>query len=292
MLTNFKKTVGNKKAIVTIGIVSILLLGLLLFATSTIAVKAVNPVPPVGPWSGLGTASTFAVFATSTITNTGPTTITGDLGLTPGSSVTGFPPGTIIGTQHVDDSEATSAFTVLTNAYNNAAGQAVTMDLSGTDLGTLAPLVPGVYHFSSSAQLTGTLTLNGSPNDVWIFQIGSTLTTASDSHVVIGNAQPCNVIWQVGSSATLGTNTDFNGTILAKESITANTGATVDGRLLALNGAVTLDTNTINNQKGQLPLNVVPEYTLGALAALGASFAALLVYKRKSLPNLHLNTHI
>ena len=304
----FKRTIGNKK-----GISAILVLGLLLFATCTIAVKAAPTSYVSSTTVNLGSATTFSVFSaassiTPTITNTGSTTITGDVGTSStASSITGFglvSHGTyatsslVTGNVYAYDyasptpSLLTTAAGDIQNVYTEASVLPYTKDLTATPNLGGQTLTPGVYYFESSAGLTGTLTLSGGPSDVWIFQIGSTLITASDSHVVIGDAQPCNVIWQVGSSATLGTNTDFNGTILAHTSITANTGATVDGRLLALNGAVTLDTNTINNQKGQLPLNVVPEYTLGALAALGASFAALLVYKRKSLPNLHLNTHI
>lgn len=299
MLTNFKKTVGNKKAIATIGIVSILLLSLLLFVTSTVAVKTVSAIPSAIPAVAstytLGAAQSFSVLAGSAVTNTGSSVITGDVGISPGTSVTGFPPGIVNppGTIHTTDALAASAQTDATTAYNYAVAQPTTTDLTGQNLGGLT-LTPGVYSYSSSAQLTGTLTLNaqGDPNAFFFFKIGSTLTTASNSMVLYTNgAQPCNVVWAVGSSATLGTGSTFAGTILAKTSITATTGAIVDGRLLA-KAAVTLDSNTINNQKGQLPLNVVPEYTLGALAALGASFAALLFYKRKSLPNLHLNTHI
>ena len=163
------------------------------------------------------------------------------------------------------------------------------MDLTGKDLGGLI-LTPGVYSYSSSAGLTGTLTLNaqGDPNAFFFFKIGSSLTTASSSMVLYTNgAQPCNVVWAVKSSATLGTGSTFVGTILAQASITATTGDTVYGRLLA-KSAVTLDTDTINNQTGQTsPPFVTPEYTLGALAALGTCFAALLVYKRKSLPHFN-----
>ncbi|MDP3882439.1 MAG: ice-binding family protein [Candidatus Staskawiczbacteria bacterium] len=192
-------------------------------------------------------SANFAVLAGSTITNTGSTVITGDVGLSPGTSITGFPPGTISGTQHITDAEAAQGQTDFTTAYNEAVGETCTQDYSGTDLGTLT-LTPGVYCFSSSAQLTGTLTLDGGgdANAVFIFKTGSTLTTASSSVVsLIGSAQPCNVFWQVGSSATLGTSTTFKGNILALESATLNTSATVDGRVWAQSGAVTLDTNIV-----------------------------------------------
>jgi len=196
----------------------------------------------------LGTAESFAVLAGATVTNTGPSIITGDLGVSPGSAVTGFPPGVVVGgTIHAGDAVAAQARTDARLAFRNLAGQACPTDLTGQDLGGLT-LTAGVYCFDTSAQLTGTLILDaqGDPNAVFIFQIGSTLTTASFSSVMLINgADACNVFFQVGSSATLGTGTDFFGNILALTSITANTGATVEGRLLALNGAVTLDSNVI-----------------------------------------------
>ena len=162
----------------------------------------------------LGTAANFAVLAGSTVTNTGPTALIGDLGVSPGTAITGFPPGSRDrGTIHAGDAVAAQAEVDLTTAYNVLAGEAVDQDLTGQDLGGHT-LTPGVYHFSSSAQLTGTLTLDaqGDPNAVFVFQIGSTLTTASNSSVVLINgADACNVFWQVGSSATLGTSTHVRG---------------------------------------------------------------------------------
>ena len=200
-----------------------------------------------GPTSvGLGNATPFAVLGASTVTNTGPSVINGDLGLSPGSAVTGFPPGIIHGTLHVADALALNAQNDVVTAYNFAAGQAPTA-AAGPELGGQT-FVPGVYNDASSMGLTGTVTLNalGDPNAVWIFQAGSTLTTASHSTVAfINGAQPCNVFWQVGSSATLGTNSTFVGTILALTSITVKTGSTINGRAFARNGAVTLDTNVI-----------------------------------------------
>ena len=198
----------------------------------------------------LGTAEPFAVLAGSAVTNTGPTVINGDLGLSPGTAVTGFPPGTVNGSQHVTDAVAAQAQTDLTTAYNNAAGQAPTGTVSA-DLGGQR-LAPGVYRSASSLGLTGALTLDaqGNANAVFIFQAGSTLTTASASSVnLVNGAQACNVFWQVGSSATLGTASSFRGSILALTSITVTTGATVDGRVLARNAAVTLDTNTITRSR-------------------------------------------
>jgi len=197
---------------------------------------------------GLGTADSYAVLAGQGVTNTGPSTISGDLGVSPAgpASVTGFPPGTVSGAIHAADAAALQAQSDLTIAYNNAAGQPMTASVAG-DLGGLA-LGPGVYKAASSIGLTGTLTLDahGDPNAVFIFQIGSTLTTASSSRVLLINgAQPCNVFWQVGSSATLGTATTFVGNILALTSISLTTSATINGRALARNGSVTLDTNTI-----------------------------------------------
>jgi ice-binding like protein len=196
----------------------------------------------------LGTATSFAVLAGTTVTNTGPSIISGDLGVSPGSAITGFPPGVVInGTVHAADAAAAQAQIDLTTGYNDAAGQAPDFDVTGVDLGGLN-LTPGVYNATSSLGLTGTLTLDaqGNPNAVFIFQAGSTLTTASASTVnLIGGAQACNVFWQVGSSATLGTGTSFVGSILALTSITVTTGTTVAGRTLARNGAVTLETNAI-----------------------------------------------
>jgi hypothetical protein len=167
----------------------------------------------------------------------------------PGLAVTGFPPGLVAGgTIHTGDAVALQAQSDTTTAYNTLAGEALTVDLTGQDLGGKT-LTPGVYHFSSSAQLTGALTLNaeGNPDASFVFQIGSTLTTASNSSVlVINGAQDCNIFWQVGSSATLGTTTAFKGNILALTSITLDTGANVSGRTLARNGAVTMDTNRVS----------------------------------------------
>jgi hypothetical protein len=197
----------------------------------------------------LGTAANFAVLAGSAVTNTGSSVIVGSVGVSPGTSVTGFPPGTVTGGSiHSADATAATAQNDLTTAYNNAAGQGVTQVLTGQDLGTVGPLGPGVYFFATSAQLTGTLTLNGggNPNAVFIFQIGSTLTTATSSVVLaVNGAQAANIFWQVGSSATIGASTSFLGNILALTSITTNAGVVMGGRLLARNGAVTMISLTL-----------------------------------------------
>ena len=195
----------------------------------------------------LGTAKSFAVLASSTVTNTGSSTISGDLGVSPGTAVTGFPPGIVNGTQHKADGVAGQAQTDLTTAYNDAATRKPVVSVSG-DLGGQT-LDPGVYNNATGLGLTGTVTLDahGDSSAVFVFQAGSTLITASGSTVkLIGGAQACNVFWQVGSSATLGTNTTFVGSILALASATVDTGSTVTGRVLARTGAVTLDDNTIN----------------------------------------------
>ncbi len=195
----------------------------------------------------LATASSYAVLAGSTIVNTGASVISGDIGLSPGTAVVGFPPGVqSSGTTQVADAQAGVAQSDLTAAYVDAASRTPFSTVS-SDLGG-STLVPGVYQSSSGLSLTGTLTLNGGgdPNAVLIFQAGSTLIAATGSQVVLENgAQACNVFWQVGSSATLGTTSQFSGSIMALTSITLNTGASVTGRVLARNGAVTLDGNNI-----------------------------------------------
>jgi len=224
---------------------AVVIAAVVLAMTPTRASAVATPVP-------LGTATSFAVLAGSQVTNTGPSSITGDLGVSPGTAITGFPPGTVMGAQHSADAVALQAKSDLVTGYNNAAGQApdVTYPTAPdpVELGGRT-LDPGVYKAPISAGITGTLTLDahGDPNAVWVFQIGSTLTTASGSNVsLVNGASPCNVYWQIGSSATLGTNSAFVGTIMAQESITVTTGTTIAGRALARTGAVTLDNNTIN----------------------------------------------
>ena len=199
----------------------------------------------------LKSAAGFAVFAFSTVTSTGPTVVNGDLGLNTGVSVTGFPPGTLNGTLHINDGPAVQAKLDLQAAYNDLVGRGC--NTSEPNLNST--LTPGVYCFASSAQLNTALVLDGrgNRNALFIFQIGSTLTTASNSSVtLINGASAGNVFWLVGSSATLGTNTAFQGTIIAYSSVGLNTGASiVTGRAMALNGAVTLDSNVITVPSGR-----------------------------------------
>lgn len=221
----------------------------LLLPVVLVAVVLTGPVPAGAAEAPilLGTAESFAVLGGSTVTNTGPTVISGDLGVSPGSAVTGFPPGTVSnGSIHAADALAASAQAAVTTAFDDAAGRASTGAIAA-DLGGRT-LVSGVYT-GGAVGLTGTLTLDGQGDAgaVFILRTASTLVTASGSNVaLIGGAQACNVFWQVGSSATLGTGSTFNGTILAQTAITATTGVTVTGRLLTRTAAVTLDTNVVN----------------------------------------------
>jgi hypothetical protein len=202
----------------------------------------------------LGTSCGFGILAaTPSVTNTGATHVTGDVGIWPAASITGFPPGTLTGTEHTGDAVAMQAQSDLTTAYNAAAGApggaALTADIGGQTL------PPGVYKATSTLGITGNLTLDGStdPNGTWIFQVGSALTTAAGAPgapasqvLLIGGAQAHNVFWELGSSGTLGTYSLMQGTIMAQASITLGTGATLNGRALARTGAVTLDTNPVN----------------------------------------------
>jgi len=216
------------------------------FTTSAVCA----PVPPPGQGSACG----FGILgATPVVSNTGPTAVTGgDVGIWPAASITGFPPGTTTGAFHAGDAVAQQAQSDLTVAYNNAAGAAggaaLTADIGGQTL------PPGVYKATSTLGITGDLTLSGNANAVWIFQVGSALTTAAGTTggvpnsrvILIGGAQAKNVTWQIGSSATLGTFSLFQGSILAQASITLGTSATLNGRALARTGAVTLDSNNVN----------------------------------------------
>lgn len=201
-----------------------------------------------------GTTTTYSVLAATAVTSTGLTVINGDLGISPGAALTGFPPGFVAGATHLGDPVAAQAQADAHVEYNYLAGLPCGTDLTGQDLGGMT-LTPGVYCFASSAQLTGTLTLDaqGSCDSLFVFQTGSTLTTSVASSVRVIN-NPCsancrgglNVFWQVGSSATIGTGSQFVGNIVANISTTLNFGASVAGSVFALTGAVTLDTNNIS----------------------------------------------
>jgi hypothetical protein len=217
--------------------------GLLALALLPAAVLA--PAALAAP-VGLGTTESFSVLGGSAVTNTGPTVMTGDLGVSPGTAISGFPPGLVSGAVHANDAVAGQAKNDLVTAFDDAAGRSSTAAVAG-DLAGLT-LTAGVYTSATSLGLSGDLTLDaqGDPNAVFVFQAGSTLTTASGSRVLLqGGAQACNVFWEVGSSATIGTASRFTGNILALTSISLTTGATIDGRVLARNGAVTLDTNIL-----------------------------------------------
>ncbi len=221
--------------------------GIILAVTlALVALPAAAQAAPVN----LATASPFVALAGTTVTNTGPSVLNGDLGVAPGTALTGFGlPAVVNGATHENDAVASQAQSDLTNAYNVAAGQPVAPadDLSGTDLGNRT-LAAGAYRYTSAALLTGALTLDaeGDPNAQFVFEIGSELTTESASSVVLVNgASPCNVYWQVGSSATLGTTTAFQGNLMALTSISLNNGASVIGRVLARNGQVSLINNVL-----------------------------------------------
>jgi hypothetical protein len=220
----------------------------------------------------LGTAGSYAVLGASTVTNTGPTVLYGNLGVGPGCAITGFPPGIVHGTTNTCNAATVKAQSDLTTAFNVAMGLSRTGTLTGQDLGGKT-LTHGVYFFATSAGLTGQLTLNnnGNRNAVFVFQIGSTLTTASSSSVIFTNGPDKNVFWVVGSSATLGTTTKFVGHILALDSITLNNGASITcGSALARTGAVTMNNNTITTSCGS---RTTPEP--GTISLMGSGLAIL-----------------
>src|SRR5579864_3775378 len=234
-------------------------------AMSILSQSASAATAPVG----LGTSSSYAVLAGSTVTNTGPSVISGNVGVSPGTAVTGFPPGTVnSGTIHAADAAAANAQADLTTAYNDAAGRVKSASIGGF-IGAGRTLGPGVYHATSSLDVVSFLTLDahGGPNAVFIFQAGSTLGTDTGTTIRLTHgAQACNVFWQVGSSATLNTGSTFQGTILALTSIAVQTGDIITGRALARNGAVTLDDDTIivpscANGTGPTPTGTSPTPT-------------------------------
>jgi Ice-binding-like len=237
------------------GVLLLCSLSSLLFASSALGATATV---------GLGTAEPFSVLAGSTITNTGATTMSGDLGLYPGSSVTGAPG--VGGATHISDPVAIAAKTALTTAYNDAKGRPSNSGSAGTDLAS-QEFTAGVYNATSALLLSsGSVTLNaqGNPNAVFIFQIGEALTTSTGTTVALTNgAQACNVFWQVASSATLGGSSHFVGTLMAAESITAGSSATIEGRLLAETGAVTLHNNTITTSTCAAPSGAGTETSSG-----------------------------
>jgi type VI secretion system secreted protein VgrG len=231
----------------------------------------------------LGTAGGFAVLGASAVTSTGNTVLNGNLGLYPGFSITGFGPGVVNGTTFDGGPVAQQAQADALAAYNTLSSLPLTQNLTGQDLGGLT-LTPGVYHFSTSAQLTGALTLDalGNPNAQFVIQIGSTLTTAASASMVLeGGAQADNVFWQVGTSATVGTASVLYGAIVADASITLNAGADLTGNALALNGAVSLDDNTIEAVPEADPLG-----TLAIFAAMFGTTALLGRFRSKTTSSL------
>jgi hypothetical protein len=221
--------------------------------TAILAGAALTALPFASPaaWAAtappMGQAASFAVLGAAQVVNTGPTAVVGDVGVSPGVVASGFPPGIVTGVIHVADAAAQQAHASLASAYNALALQPCDVDLTGQELGGLT-LTPGVYCYSAAAGLTGALKLDavGNPNAVFVFRIGSALTTASSSSVqVINGGAACNVFWQIGSSTTLGTNSAFAGSILAVASITMTSQVTLVGRALVINGTVTLDNNQV-----------------------------------------------
>ena len=230
-------------ATITTGVRDVALNGMVSDFVWTFTTGACGQAPVV-----LGAAGAFVALAGSTVTNTGPTSLTGDLGVSPGSSVTGFPPGNVVGTQHVTDPTAAAAEFDLTVAYNDAAGRTLCPVSVAGNIGGQT-LTPGLYKSTGSLSISsGDLTLDaqGDSDAVFIFQIASTLDTTSGRQVVLsGGAKSTNVFWQVGTSATLGSTTAFQGTIMADQAITLNTGATLNGRALARIASVNFDSNTV-----------------------------------------------
>lgn len=238
------------------------LLATLVSATLLIAFGAAGSAAAAGGQVDLGTAGAYSVLGGQTVTNTGPSQLSNDLGVSPGTAITGFPPGNAAGATHAADAVALQAQSDLTIAYDDAAGRAKTASVAGDLVGRT--LTAGVYNSTGPLALSGMLTLDGQgdSNAVFIFQIASTLITASASYVnMINGAQACNVFWQVGSSATLGTASVFRGSILALTSIAVTTDTVVQGRALARNGAVTLDNDTFTSSACGTTVAATPSTT-------------------------------
>ncbi|MDD5274765.1 MAG: ice-binding family protein [Methylovulum sp.] len=226
-----------------------LLISLRAAALLMLSIPALALAAAVAP--PLGGAQSFAVLSGTTVTNTGATHVTGDLGVSPGSAVTGFPPGIVTGGAiHANDAPAVAAQAASANAYATLAGEACDTSIpDGTDVAGQT-LTPGVYCSTGSILIgSGTLTLDaqGNPNAIWVFQMGTTIITSAGGSVnIINSGQACNVFWQVGSSATIGSGSAFQGSIFASTSITLTSGASLLGRALAINGGVTMDTNIVS----------------------------------------------
>jgi hypothetical protein len=250
-----QKKMKTKKIVSAFAIATVVLFG----ACKKTEVKSSGSGPIIIPLQttvqatvSMAGASTLAVLAGTSVTNTGATIVTGDLGLSPGSSVGGFPPGILNGTQHINDAIANQAKLDLTAAYNDAAGRTCTdiVSIAG-NIGGLT-LTPGLYKSTSWLAISsGDLTFDakGDANAVFIIQIASSFNTTSGRKVILsGGALASNIFWQVGTSATFGTTSVLKGTIMAMQSISFDTGATLDGRALARNGGITMAGNTIVKQ--------------------------------------------
>lgn len=261
------KQTRNRKAVGVTALSASIVLGILSVSTMPAAFAA-------EPKIGLGATESYSVLAGQTVTNTGTSVLASDLGVSPGTAITGFPPGIVLGTVHAADAPASQAQSDLVIAYDDAAGRVPTASVAGDLVGQTLP--GGVYKSTGPLAVSGTLTLDAQndPNTVFVFQVASTLTTASASNIsLVNGAQACNVYWQVGSSATLGTASTFKGSILALTSITATTDATVEGRALARNGAVTLDNNVFTAPGCLTSIPTVPPTTTAPATTAPATTA-------------------